>query len=149
MQEWKNLPENYDDVFSFVYIIRNNHPDAVKKYYIGAKQCKKRVKSKVKMKGDPTKKKTKIRYTDNGVQKYWGSSKELLADIEKFGIEHFEREVIELCNSKFHVSYAELHWQLLSNALFDDRFYNGIINVRLVAPKNFVDIKRDIATLKL
>lgn len=142
---WTGLPEDYSNIFGFVYIIKNNHPDSIKKYYIGCKQCLKRVKKK------PLKGKTRnrIQYKDNDVEKYWGSSKELLLDIEKYGIEYFTREVIELCDSKFHMKYAELMWQLLSNALLDNRFYNGIINIRLVAPKNFVDKSRSIDTLNL
>jgi hypothetical protein len=147
---WKNLPENREDIHSFVYLIRNNHPEVAndptkKRYYLGVKQVLKRVKRK------PLKGKTRNRITfkDNDVDKYWGSSKELLSDIEKYGIEHFTREVIELCDSKFHSKYAELCWQIKCNALFDVRFYNGILNVRLCRPKHFVDIERDPATLNL
>ena len=143
---WIGLPEDYSNIVGFIYIIKNNHPDATKKYYIGKKQCLKRVKKK------PLKGKTRnrIQYKDNDVEKYWGSSKELLADIEKYGIKYFTREVIELCNSKFHMTYAELSWQMLTNALMDDRFYNGILNVRIaIVPKNYVDIPRSLDTLNL
>lgn len=142
---WKNLPDDYSNIHSFVYIIKNNHPDATKKYYIGCKQCLKRVKKK------PLKGKTRnrIQFKDNDVEKYWGSSKELLADIQKYGLEHFSREVIQLCDSKFDMKYSELQFQLLSNALLDERFYNGIINIRLVAPKNYVDKSRTLDMLNL
>ena len=143
---WKNLPEDYSNIFGFVYIIKNNHPESIKKYYIGCKQCQKRVKKK------PLKGKTRnrIQYKDNDVLKYWGSSKELLADIEKYGIENFTREVIQLCDSKFDMKYSELHWQLLTNALLDERFYNGILSVRLCRPKNYIDNHiRDISKLNL
>ena len=143
---WKNLPEDYSNVFGFVYIIKNNHPDAIKKYYIGKKQCLKRLKKK------PLKGKTKnrIQYKDNNVEKYWGSSKELLADIAKYGLEHFSREVIEICDSKFHMTYAELSWQMLSNALMDKRSYNGILNCRIsIIPKNYVDKPRTLDMLNL
>lgn len=143
---WKNLPEDYSDVFGFVYIIKNNHPEANKKYYIGKKQCQKRVKKK------PLKGKTKnrIQYKDNDVVKYWGSSKELLADIEKYGLEYFTREVIELCDSKFHMTYAELCWQILSNALMDVKSYNGILNCRIaIVPKNYIDKPRSLDMLNL
>ncbi len=149
MSKWIGLPEDYSNIFGFVYIIKNNHKDVIdtdsKRYYIGCKQCLMRVKKK------PLKGKTRnrIQYKDNGVDAYWGSSKELLADIEKYGIENFTREVIELCDSKFHMKYAELNWQLMTNALLDNKFYNGIINIRLVGPKNFVDKPRSLATLNL
>jgi Golgi nucleoside diphosphatase len=149
MTKWIGLPDDYSDIFGFVYIIKNNHPDVIKekgkRYYIGCKQCLMRVKKK------PLKGKTRnrIQFKDNGVNAYWGSSKELLADIEKYGIENFSREVIELCDSKFHMKYAELNWQLMTNALLDPLYYNGIINIRLIGPKNFVDKPRSLDTLKL
>lgn len=149
MPKWIGLPDDYSDIFGFVYIIKNNHPDVIqskgKRYYIGCKQCLKRVKKK------PLKGKTRnrIQYKDNDVDAYWGSSKELLADIEKYGIENFSRKVIELCDSKFHMKFSELNWQLLTNALLDNTYYNGIINIRLVAPKNFVDKPRSLDILDL
>jgi hypothetical protein len=143
---WKNFPTNTEGVVGFIYLIRNNHPDSIKKYYIGKKQLLKRVKKKP-LKG---KKRNRISFVDNDVEKYWGSSKELLTDIERYGIEHFSREVIEVCYSKFHMTYGELLWQIKCNALMDDRFYNGILNVRISKiPKGFVDIERDPATLGL
>lgn len=146
MNDWVNLPENTENYFGFVYIIKNNHPDSIKKYYIGCKQLLK----KTRLKANKSRKRDKIVWRDNNVNKYWGSSKELLKDIEKYGIEFFTREVIEMCDSKFHMKYAELSWQLLSKCIFDDTSYNGIINVRLGAiPKNFVDKPRDPAILSL
>ena len=148
---WKNFPTDTEGVVGFVYLISNNHPDVIqnnssKRFYIGKKQLLKRVKRK------PLKGKTRnrISFMDNDVEKYWGSSKELLSDIEKYGIEHFSREVMEVCSSKFHMSYSELIWQIKCNALMDRRYYNGILNVRLgVIPKNYVDIERDPVTFGL
>ena len=47
------------------------------------------------------------------------------------------------------MKYGELKWQLLTNALLDKTFYNGIINIRLVAPKNFIDKPRSLDILNL
>jgi hypothetical protein len=148
---WKNFPTDTEDVVGFVYLIRNNHPDVIqnnssKRFYIGKKQLLKRVKRK------PLKGKTRnrISFVDNDVEKYWGSSKELLSDIEKYGIEHFSREVMEVCHSKFHMTYSELMWQIKCNALMDDMFYNGILSCRISRiPKNYVDIERDPVTFGL
>jgi hypothetical protein len=143
---WKNFPTDTEGVVGFVYLIRNNHPDSKKKYYIGQKKLLKKVKKK------PLKGKTRnrISYVDNDVEKYWGSSKELLADIEKYGIEHFSREVIEVCQSKFHMTYGELIWQIKCNALMDQKYYNGILNVRISKiPKGFIDVERNVDTLNL
>lgn len=145
MSNWKNLPEDYSNIFGFVYIIKNNHPDSVKKYYIGCKQCHKRVKRK------PLKGKTRnrIQYKDNEVEKYWGSSRELLQDIEKYGIEYFTKEVIQLCDSKFDMKYSELQYQLMTNSLLDEIFYNGIISVRLRSPKNYIDKNKNIRNIDI
>lgn len=143
---WKNFPTDTEGVVGFVYLIRNNHPDSKKKYYIGQKKLLKKVKRK------PLKGKTRnrISYVDNDVEKYWGSSKELLADIEKYGIEYFSKEVIEVCYSKFHMTYGELIWQIKCNALMDQRYYNGILSCRISRiPKDYIDIDRNIDTLNL
>lgn len=133
---WHNFPEDTTNYVGFIYMIVN-HAD--NKYYIGKKQLLK----KTRLKANKTRKRDKIVWKDNDVDKYWGSSKELLADIDRLGIENFSRIVIECCTSKFHMSYAELMWQLEYNVLLDSNAYNGIINVRLgKVPKGYVDIKR-------
>lgn len=144
-KEWINLPKD-KEVFGIVYLIRNNHPESDKKYYIGKKQRLKKIKRKP-LKG---KKRNRIDWVDNDMDEYWGSSKELLQDIEKYGLEHFTREVIEVCDSKFHMSFAEMEWQVLCKVLFDDRFYNGVINARIgIVPKDYIDIVRNPDTLNL
>lgn len=138
---WENLPDNTEGYTGFIYIIKNITEG---KYYIGKKQLLK----KTRLKANKTRKKDKIVWKDNDVDKYWGSSKELLADIERLGKENFSRKVIELCKSKFHMSYAELKWQLAFDVLMDPKSYNGIINIRLGrVPKDYVDIPRDPATV--
>lgn len=138
---WLNFPENPEDYVGFIYLIKNTVED---RYYIGKKQLLK----KTRLKANKSRKRDKIVWKDNDVEKYWGSSKELLADIERFGKENFTRQVIEPCKSKFHMSYAELKWQLAFNVLLDPKSYNGIINVRLGrVPKDYVDIERDPANV--
>lgn len=146
MSKWINLPDNIEGIFGIVYIIKNKHPDSTKQFYIGAKQLLR----KTRLKPTKTRKRNKIVWRDNGVEEYWGSSKELLDDIVKYGEDYFTKEVIELCGSKFHMKYAELVWQIKCKALFDPRFYNGILSVRLSkVPTNFKDVIRDINKLNL
>jgi len=104
MSDWIGLPENISDYMGIIYLIRNNHPNSTKKYYIGIKQILK----KTRLKANKTRKRDKIVWKDNGLEDYWGSSVKLLEDIEKYGKEYFTREVIELCNSKFHMKYGEI-----------------------------------------
>jgi len=151
MTTWERLPEDTTNYIGFIYIIINNYKEntidpPIKKYYIGKKQLLK----KTRLKKNNTRKRDKIVWKDNDVEKYWGSSKELLQDIEKYGIENFRRVVIEMCTSKWHMTYSELAWQMEFNAIIDPTFYNGILNCRLVkCPKGYVDIERNRDNLNL
>jgi len=68
-------------------------------------------------------------------REYCGSSKNLLEDIEKHGIENFKKEILILCKNKFESSYQELLKQIEHDVLNDEMSYNGIINVRITRTK--------------
>ena len=142
---WTGLPDDRSNIFGFVYIIECIHPDIInndtkKKYYIGCKQCQRKIRRKP-LKG---KKRHRIDYVDNGVDKYWGSSNELLADIEKYGQEHFTRTVLHLCESKWDAKFMEMVEQVRRNVLFDIQYYNGIVNLRIgKCPAKLVDKYKD------
>tara|TARA_R110002167_G_scaffold98020_8_gene258378 strand:+ start:4676 stop:5107 length:432 start_codon:yes stop_codon:yes gene_type:complete len=143
MTTWINFPENPEDYIGFIYYVKNTTNN---KYYIGKKQLLK----KTRLKANKTRKRDKIVWKDNDVEKYYGSSSALLADIEELGKDKFERHVIEMCTSKWHMSYSELMWQIEFNALMDENSYNGILNIRLnKAPKNYIDIERKRENLNL
>lgn len=132
MSNWIGLPEENDNVFGFVYKIECNHPDVInnpelKNYYIGCKQCKKKIRRKP-LKG---KKRHRIDYVDNNVENYWGSSNELHDDIAKYGDQYYTRTVLHLCESKWEMTFMEMVEQMRHNVLFDKRSYNGIVNIRL------------------
>jgi hypothetical protein len=127
MSSWTDLPEDTSKYHGFVYIINNNHPDSEKKYYIGCKKLLKRVKKKP-LKG---KKRARISYVDNNVDSYWGSSEELKADMEKYGIDFFTKKVLHLCENQWEMKFLEMYEQMKANVLFDTSSYNGIINVRI------------------
>tara|TARA_R110002110_G_scaffold7140_2_gene36249 strand:+ start:371 stop:826 length:456 start_codon:yes stop_codon:yes gene_type:complete len=143
MTTWINFPENPEDYIGFIYYVKNT---VTGNYYIGKKQLLK----KTRLKANKTRKRDKIVWKDNDVEKYYGSSSALLADIEELGKDKFERHVIEMCTSKWHMSYSELMWQIEFNALMDENSYNGILNIRLnKAPKNYIDIERKRENLNL
>jgi hypothetical protein len=48
---------------------------------------------------------------------YWGSSEELLKDIETLGKESFTREIVKLCLTRGNVNYSELEEQFKRNVL--------------------------------
>ena len=116
--------------------------------YIGKKQFEKSVKKHVVKKSAKGKKgdtlikdlseedkkaRTKVVRTkaESDWDDYFGSSEELLSDIEKYGKEAFRREILELAYGKGVLAYLELKHQMAADALRRPDFYNGILNVRL------------------
>jgi len=132
---WINLPSELDPKihFAFIYKITNLLNN---RKYIGKKQLW--VKKRKTIKGQ---KRKKVELVPSDYEKYWGSSKELLDDIEKYGINNFKREVLEIVGSKWEASYVELWYQMNENVIFSDDYYNGILNVRLPKPSKTLNIK--------
>lgn len=64
---------------------------------------------------------------------YFGSCKELTADVELFGEEEFIREILYFCKTKSELSYLEAKEQFDRNVLLSDEYYNKLINVRVNA----------------
>ncbi len=123
----ETLPE---DCAGFVYIITNLIND---RKYIGKKLAKfsKTTYKTVKLKNG-TKKKKRIRSKINSDwQTYYGSSPELLQDVEQLGTENFTREIIYYCKSKAECSYIEAREQFTRRVLESTDYYNGIINCRI------------------
>ena len=116
-----------DDVgefYGFIYRITNltNGHD-----YIGRKYFKTIRKLKPLMGFKRKRKVTK----ETDWQEYWGSSKRLLEDIEKLGIENFKREIICLCESRGDTNYMEAKIQFDEEVLLNPENYNGIIAVKI------------------
>jgi len=59
--------------------------------------------------------------------KYYGSSKALLADVKRLGRQHFQREVLHVCQNKGTLSYWETYEIMVRHALIDDSYYNQTI----------------------
>jgi hypothetical protein len=120
-----DLP-NYEYLEGFVYKITNTLTGQI---YIGKKALYSNLKKRI---GVREKAATKTRKTFNRIkkesdwQKYYGSSKELLADITKHGKDNFKREILELCCSKKYLSFCEVAWQIKLDVLKTNS-YNGNI----------------------
>lgn len=134
MTTWINLPENieFNKHFSIIYKITNLING---KKYIGKKQLwSKKTRPPLK-----NKKRKRIEYVQSDFESYYGSSEDLKKDVEQYGKINFQREVLDIASCKWEAAYMELYYQLTENVLFDDQYYNGIINVRLSKPpKNMV-----------
>jgi hypothetical protein len=111
------------DNIGFVYIIE----DVYGKKYIGKKilMSKRRLPP---LKGK-TRRRTKI--VESDWKKYYGSSEVLNENVAQYGVNSFQRTVLHLCKKKGEMSYLELHEQITRNVLFDDAYYNGIVQVKI------------------
>jgi len=97
--------------------------------YIGKKILrntrKKKITQKVK-KATGTRKTYERVISESDWKDYYGSSKELLADVQKHGKDKFRRTILELCCTKKYLSYAEVAWQIKLDVLRTNS-YNGNI----------------------
>jgi hypothetical protein len=126
-QTVETLPE---DCAGFVYIITNL---TNQRKYIGKKLAKfsKTTYRVVKQKNGIKKKKRIKSKIDSDWQTYYGSSPELLRDVEQLGTENFSREILYYCKSKAECSYIEAREQFTRRVLESTDYYNGIINCRI------------------
>ena len=119
-KEVKELPE----CVGFVYQITNTTNGRM---YIGKKLARFK-RSRRPLKG----RRNKRRYTvSSDWEYYYGSSDQLLADVEKLGKDNFKREILFYCKSKAELSYIEAREQFARKVLESDDYYNGHIRVRI------------------
>ena len=113
--------ELLDEYLGFVYIITNLTNN---RKYIGKKLLK-RTKTK-QVKG--RKKRTLV---ESDWKSYYGSNKELQADVESVGVHNFKREILRLCKTKGECNYYEAKQQFLLDVLEDVSYYNSWIQVKV------------------
>lgn len=122
MWYYNNEPfEEIGDYVGYVYKITNLTNN---RKYIGKKNFYFSKTRQVKGK----KKKIKV---ESDWKEYYGSNKELLTDVEKFGTMNFKREILKLCKSKGEFGYYEAKYQFENNVLESDEWYNTWIMVRV------------------
>ena len=119
-KEVNELPE----CVGFVYQITNTTNGRM---YIGKKLARFK-RSRRPLKG----RRNKRRYTvSSDWEYYYGSSDQLLVDVEKLGKDNFKREILFYCNSKAELSYIEAREQFARKVLESNDYYNGHIRVRI------------------
>jgi hypothetical protein len=117
-----------EDTFGFVYKI--THIDT-NKAYIGKKSLyhnKKHKLTKKQLDEQPVTRGRKATYevlhVESDWKTYYGSSKELAADIKQFGKDKFRREIIYLAKGKKQLTYLELkaqfHYDVLEVSSYND-----------------------------
>ena len=120
----KVVDELPEDCVGFVYEITNTVSG---RKYIGKKLARFK-RSRKPLKGRTNKR----RYTvESDWQDYFGSSDQLLADVELLGKDKFKREILFYCNSKGECNYIEAREQFARKVLESDEYYNGHIRVRV------------------
>lgn len=122
-QPVEDAPEQYQ---GFVYLIHNIATDRL---YVGKKNFW-RIDRLPPLKG-----KTRCRHrrTQTDWRTYCGSNRVLEEDIEVYGPESITREILYMCANKTQMSYWEALEQFNRRVLFDDRYYNGIIDCKITA----------------
>jgi len=105
---------NPEDNFGFVYKITNLTDG---KFYIGKKVFWNNKKHKLTKKqlaeqtGPGRKSSHEVIRTESDWKTYWGSNKQLLADIKTLGEDHFECLILQVCKTKKQLTYYEMHYQ--------------------------------------
>jgi len=121
---YKGLPFSEPEPihYGFVYRITNS---VTEKQYIGKKLFWFK-KTKI-LKG---KKKRYLAPSD--WKTYYGSSKTLLEDVQKYGVDHFRRDIVMLCKNKGECSYYEAKAQFDHSVLLNpESYYNDWIICRV------------------
>lgn len=129
----KRQPSEY---YGFVYRITVSDSDDLPKemqgkIYIGKKQFQYKRKKRLSAKRrKETGKRVERSLVDSKWLSYFGSNKQLIADVKNFGEKYFKREILHLCYTKAQLSYYEVKEQIAHNVLSINS-YNGWISCRI------------------
>ncbi len=115
-----SIPDQYE---AFVYLFTNK---VTGRQYIGFKTA-------VSMKTKTVNGKKKRTKVESDWKTYYSSSQDVLHDVAIYGKGNFVREIIMMTSTKSVGKYYEAWYQFNRNVLTSDhdRYYNGIINLRL------------------
>jgi hypothetical protein len=121
----EDLP-NHENLIGFVYKITHIKTG---KFYIGKKSLefhKRTAVTKKEKLETGTRRKTKIVSRESNWLNYYGSCKELTAEIKSTDKSLYKREILELCCTKKYLNYCELAYQIKADVLTANS-YNGNI----------------------
>lgn len=133
LYENKIVTEAPDNFFGFVYLITNlkNGKKYIGRKYFGTSR-------RVKVAG---KKRRKVIRKDSNWREYTGSSKTLLADIDKIGKKNFKFSILAYGKTKGEVNYIEENIHHRLHVSCDDSYYNDCIG-----PRRFANVKLQDST---
>ena len=121
MSEWlywdKCSPEDYE---GFVYKITNLKTGKLyigKKVFWNNKKKKLTKKQLAELTGPGRKASHEVIRTESDWKTYWGSNKELLADVKSLGENNFERRILKPCKTRKELTYYEMHYQCVNECI--------------------------------
>jgi len=126
------LEDSFDinDCFGFVYKITNTETGKIyigKKAFFHNKKKKLTKKELAEQTGPGRKSLTKVEQVDSGWMDYYGSSKELVADVKALGKDKFQRTILDFCETKKQLTYSEIYHQMTERVLFIDSYNDNIL----------------------
>ncbi len=130
IKEFITLEDFPENSFGFIYRITNT---VTGKFYIGKKSLYHNIKKKLtkvelaEQSGPGRKATTKKVQKESDWVTYWGSDKEILAEIKSNGNLAFQRDIIKIVNTKKELTYWELHYQCQYNVLLVDSYNDNIL----------------------
>jgi hypothetical protein len=142
ISSWYNIELIKEKTRGFVYLIVNT---LNKKLYIGKKKTV--TERRVPVAGRVNKKRV---VTSSNWKNYYGSSKELKADIAKYGKENFQRFILGAFDELHSTNYAEADLQFMMNVLCEEgdyKFYNKNIKItamRCPAHREYIGVMKGI-----
>lgn len=110
-----------DGFYGFCYLITHT---VTGKKYIGRKYFTKAKTKQVKGK------RKKIR-VESDWQEYYGSNLQLLEDVQKYGKQHFKREILYFCKTRGECSYYEAKEILTRDCLLREDYYNAWCSLKI------------------
>jgi hypothetical protein len=116
--------EDVEEYVGMVYLIENT---VDLRYYVG----KKFFWSNRKLPPLKGKKRKRTKRVESDWKNYYGSSNNLLNDVERLGFDKFKRSVLHLCKTKTQCSYYEMKEQVDRNVLLTEDYYNEFIGVKI------------------
>jgi hypothetical protein len=127
-----NIKEDFpeENIYGFVYKITNK---TTGKFYIGKKQILSQTRKKI---GKEQKAKNKLLniwkeyevvIKEMDWQNYWGSSKELQADVKTLGKENFDKQILRFCKNTTELTYWETAYQFKEDVLLRDSYNDTIL----------------------
>ena len=125
-----SLDDFPEGTFGFIYQIVNLETF---QFYIGKKflyhnKKKKLTKKELAEQSGPGRRATtKVVQEESDWKTYWGSCKELQADIKELGVDKFERQVLYFAKDKKELTYFEIKHQILEEVLLTPLSYNDNI----------------------